>query len=104
MLVRVFGASAFGLRGGIPMEAAQTMAHTNVYHAPASRGGITWSIRLPTTHSLAKKRGAPMPPSKVWECTRRTEVMKQGPGPGRLCESKKRQRPSRYASHTQGPS
>ena len=61
MLVRAFGASAFGLRGGIPMEAAQT----NVYHAPASRAGITRSIRLPITHSLAKKRGAPMPPSKV---------------------------------------
>ena len=38
MLVRASGASAFGLRGGIPMEAAQT----NVYHvhAPASRAGI----------------------------------------------------------------
>ena len=44
MLVRAFGASAFGLRGGIPMEAAQT----NVYHAPASRAGTMRSIRLPT--------------------------------------------------------
>ena len=61
MLVRAFGASAFGLRGGIPMEAAQT----NVYHAPASRAGITRSIRLPIIHSRVKKRGAPMPPSKV---------------------------------------
>ena len=63
MPVRAFGASAFGLRGGIPMEAAQT----NVYHAPASRAraGITRSIRMPITHSPAKKRGAPMPPSKA---------------------------------------
>ena len=66
MLVRALGASAFGLRirGGIPMVAAQT----NVYHdhAPASRAaaGITRSIRIPITHSLAKKRGVPMPPSK----------------------------------------
>ena len=63
MLVRAFGASAFGLRGGIPMEAAQT----NVYHAPASRASITYtrSIRIPIIHSLAKKRGAPIPPSQV---------------------------------------
>ena len=61
MLVRAFGASAFGLRGRIPMEAAQT----NVYHAPASRSDIMRSIRLPIIHSLAKKRGASMPPSKV---------------------------------------
>ena len=64
-MVRAFGASAFGLRGGIFMEAAQTMAQTNVYHAPASRAGITRSIRIPITHSLAKKRGVSMPPSKV---------------------------------------
>ena len=32
MLVQAFGASTFGLRGGVPMEAAQT----NVDHAPAS--------------------------------------------------------------------
>ena len=63
MLVRAFGASAFGLRGRIPMEAAQLQ--TNVYHAPASRANITRLIRTPITHSLAKKRGAPMPPSKV---------------------------------------
>ena len=63
MLARAFGASAFGLRirGGIPMEAARA----NVYHMPASRAGIARSIRLPKPHSLAKKRGAPMPPSKV---------------------------------------
>ena len=61
MLVRAFGASAFGLRGGIPMEADQT----EVYHAPASRASITRSVMLPTTHSLAKKRGASMPPSKA---------------------------------------
>ena len=63
MLVRAFGASAFGLRGGIriPMEAAQM----NVYHTPASRAGITRSIRIPIAHSLAKKCGAPMPPSKI---------------------------------------
>ena len=36
MLARVFGARAFGLRGGIPMEATQT----NVYHATASRADI----------------------------------------------------------------
>ena len=45
MLVRAFGASAFGLRGGIPMEAAQT----NVYHAPASRANITRSTRFVKT-------------------------------------------------------
>ena len=61
MLVRAFGASAFGLRGGIPMEAAQA----NVYHAPASRADITRSIQIHTIRPLAKKRGAPMPPSKV---------------------------------------
>ena len=63
MLVRAFGARAFGLPRGIPMEAAQT----NVYHAPASisRADITRSIQIYTTHPLAKKRGAPMPPSKV---------------------------------------
>ena len=65
MLVRAFGASVFGLpwRGGIPMEAAQT----NVYHAPkpASCVDITRSTRIPMNHPLAKKRGAPMPPSKV---------------------------------------
>ena len=55
----------FGLRGGIPTEAA----HPNVYHAPASRADITRPIRIPITHSFAKKRGAMMPPSKVWECT-----------------------------------
>ena len=52
---------AFGLRGGIPMEAAQG----NVYHAPASRANITRLIRIHTIRSLAKERGAPMPPSKV---------------------------------------
>ena len=62
MLVGAFGASAFGLRGGIPMEATQT----NVYHdhAPASRVDITRSTRIPMNHPLAKKR-ASMPPSKV---------------------------------------
>ena len=65
MLVRAFGGSAFGLRGasGIPMEAA----HTNVYHrhAPTSRADITRPTRILMSHLLAKKRGAPMPPSKV---------------------------------------
>ena len=61
MLVQTFGASVFGLRGGIPMQAAQT----NVYHVPASRANITRSARLHMTHSLAKKCGASMPPSKV---------------------------------------
>ena len=48
MMFRAFSASAFGLRGGIPMEAAQT----NVYHAPAcaSRTGITRSIQIHTTY------------------------------------------------------
>ena len=62
MLVGAFGASAFGLRGGIPMEAAQT----NVYHAPASRAGITRSIGLPITHSLAKKRRTFFHGGKKW--------------------------------------
>ena len=61
MLVGAFGASAFGLRGGIPMEAAQT----SLYRAPASRADIARSNRLPITHSLTKKRGASMPPLKV---------------------------------------
>ena len=65
MLVRAFGASAFGLRGGIPMhmEAAQA----NVYHAPAPRAmaSIAHSARPPMNRPLAKKRGAPMPPSKL---------------------------------------
>ena len=63
MLVGASGASAFGLRGGIPMEAAQT----SLYRAPASRADITRSIqiRIPIIHSLTKKRGASMPPSKV---------------------------------------
>ena len=76
MLVGAFGASAFGLRGGIPMEAAQT----SVYDAPASRASITRSIRIHITHPLAKKRGAPRPPSKmkVSECTQRTKAKKQG--------------------------
>ena len=53
-------ARAFGLRGGIPMEAAQA----NVYHAPASRADITRSIQIHTIHPLAKKRGASMSPLK----------------------------------------
>ena len=61
MLAGAFGASAFGLRGGIPMEAAQT----SLYRAPASRADITRSIQIPISHSLTKKRGASMPPSKV---------------------------------------
>ena len=39
MLVGAFGAGAFGLRGGIPMEAAQT----RLYRATASRADITRS-------------------------------------------------------------
>ena len=61
MLVGAFGASAFGLRGGIPMEAAQT----SLYRAPASRADIMRSIQIHIKHSLTKKRGASMPPSKV---------------------------------------
>ena len=67
-------ARAFSRRGRIPMDAAQT----TVYHASASRGDITRSTGLPITHSLAKKRRAPMSASKVRECTRRTKVTKQG--------------------------
>ena len=66
MLVGAFGASSFGLHGGIPMEAAQT----RLYRAPASRADITQSIQIPINHSLTKKRGVSMPPSKVWERTR----------------------------------
>ena len=61
MLVGAFGASAFGLRGGIPMEAAQT----SLYRAPASHANNTRSIQIPISHSPTKKRGASMPPSKV---------------------------------------
>ena len=63
MMVGAFGASAFGLRGGIPMEAAQTSLH----RAPASRTGITRSTQMRINHSLAKKRRVPVsvPPSKV---------------------------------------
>ena len=92
MLVQAFSASAFGLRGRILMEAAQT----NVYHAPASHASIMRSIRLPITHSLAKKRGAPMPPSKASACTRRTNVQKQGA----TMRDEKRQRSARCARHT----
>ena len=53
MLVGAFGASAFGLRGGIPMEAAQT----NVYHAPASRGDITRSIQIHQGSGLRRHVG-----------------------------------------------
>ena len=41
MLVGAFGASAFGLRGGIPME--PEAAQMSLYRAPASRAGITRS-------------------------------------------------------------
>ena len=78
MLVGVPIAHAFGLRGGIPMKAAQT----NVYHAPASRACRHYAIDLNTyvhtNHSLAKKCGAPRLHSNVRECTRRTKVRKQG--------------------------
>ena len=63
MLVGAFGASSFGLRGGIPMEAAQTIAV--LYRAPSSRADFTRSIQIPINHSLTKKRGASIPPSKV---------------------------------------
>ena len=46
--------------------------------APASHADITRSIRIPINCPLANKRGAPMPPSKVCECTRRTKARKQG--------------------------
>ena len=61
MLDRAFGASAFGLRGGIPMEAAET----SLYRAPASRADMTRSIQIPKVRSLAKKCGASM-----FECAR----------------------------------
>ena len=54
-------ARPFGLCGGISIKVAQT----SLYPAPASRAGITRSIRIPTNHSLTKKRGAMMPLSKV---------------------------------------
>ena len=81
------------------LEAAQK----DVYHAPASRAGSIRSIQLPITSPLTKKCGAPMPPSKGLECTRRTiaKVRKQGPATMR---DEKRPRSSRYAIHTQGPS
>ena len=44
MLVGAFGASAFGLRGGIPMEAAQTSS----YRVPTLRDRIDY---LYNTHS-----------------------------------------------------
>ena len=50
-------ARAFGPRGGIPMEAAQT----NFYHAPASRAGIARPIGLPTARPLAEARGTDAP-------------------------------------------
>ena len=74
MPVRAFGASTFGLRGGIPMEAAQA----NIYHAPESRVGTTRPTRISMNHQLSKKRGAPMPPSEVRECTRRIKARGQG--------------------------
>ena len=57
-LGRAFAVGACGLRGGIPMEAAQM----NVYRAPASRANIMRSIRIlmHTTRPLAKKGGAPV--------------------------------------------
>ena len=61
MLVGGPSASVFALRGGIPMEAAQT----SVYLAPASHADITRSVRIHITHSLAKKRGASRPRSKL---------------------------------------
>ena len=59
-------ARAFGLRGGIPMEAA----HTNVYHEPAPRAGITRPIQMHITHpppTCEGARGAEAP-SIVSEC------------------------------------
>ena len=57
MLVRAFGASAFGLRGGIPMH--MEAAETNVYHAPEPRARITRPIRIPITHATHQDaRGA----------------------------------------------
>ena len=53
-------------------------AQTSTYRAPVSRADIARSTRLLITHLLAKKRGAPMPPSKMREFTRRTKVRKQG--------------------------
>ena len=61
MLVRAFSASAFGLHGGISMEAAQM----SLYCVPASCADIMQLIQIPINHSLTKKRTALMPPSKV---------------------------------------
>ena len=60
MLVQAFGACA---ARGIPMEAGAAQA--SVHNAPAPRADITRPIQIHTIHPLAKKRGAPMPPSKV---------------------------------------
>ena len=56
MPVRAFGASAFGLRGGIPMEAAQT----NVYHARACIACRHYAIDSNTYNPLTRQeaRGA----------------------------------------------
>ena len=59
MIVGGASARAFRLRGGIPMEAAQT----NVYHTPASSATITRSIGTHIPHSLAKQREASKPSS-----------------------------------------
>ena len=96
MLVRAFGASAFGLRGGIPMEGARA----NVYHA---RADIDRSARVPINNPLAKKRGAPMPPSEVCGCTRRTKVRKQESVRRGTCESRRDNAPL-GTRHTQGTS
>ena len=59
MLVGAFGASAFGLRGGIPMEAAQT----SLYRAPASRADINYAIELITYNTLTHQEARGIDPS-----------------------------------------
>ena len=74
MLVGGPRASAFGLCGAITIEADQS----SFYRAPGWGADVMRSIRIPTNHSLNKKRGASLPPSKVLERTRCKKVRKQG--------------------------
>ena len=85
MLVRAFGASTFGLRGGIPMEAA----HTSVYHAPASCSSITRSIRIHTTYSLAKKCGVPSRRRGPLQKFQSALNAQRSGNMGQLCESRR---------------
>ena len=54
MLVGGTSVRAFGVRGGIPMDAAQARLHK----APAWDADLTRSTRIRTTHSLTIARSA----------------------------------------------